>query len=36
MDPKQAVIIPEYNVQSVCLDTDNNRIVVGTRTGSIQ
>ena len=34
MDPKQAVIIPEYNVQSVCLG--DNRIVVGMRTGTIK
>ena len=33
MDPAQAVLNPEYNVQSVCLGY--NRIVIGTRSGAI-
>lgn len=34
MDPHQAVLTPECNVQSVCLG--HNRIIVGMRTGTIQ
>jgi hypothetical protein len=33
MDPHQAVLTPECNVQSVCLGY--NRIIVGMRTGSV-
>lgn len=33
IDPQQAVINPDYNVQSVCLGY--NRIIIGTRSGSI-
>ena len=33
VDAMQAVLNPEYNVQSVCLAF--NRIVIGTRSGSI-
>jgi len=33
VDPSQAVKSPEYNVQSICIDY--NRIVIGTRDGSI-
>jgi len=33
LDSKQAVMNPEYNVQSICIGL--NRIVVGMRSGSI-
>lgn len=33
MDPQQAVLNPECNIQTVCLGY--NRIVIGTRTGTI-
>ena len=33
LDPQQAVMNPDFNVQSVCLGY--NRIIIGTRSGTI-